>query len=234
MALYQLVLNILAGKEAHALRVVVAQLLKHLGMRAVFAPQRKEEHAGGVRVARKRYQQLAGLRMVGTRLRAVKGMREVVHALKAVPHQILSLFAHGAGDLVHAANRRDDPQLVARGGATVGAAKALEGLGLDSPEHRARRMVLVIDLAGEIGLDIMRMQPATRLDIAGHMADGQTVLDYVVAGGDCADGHLVALRNVLCRRDIAHTRNRDRGAGGKGLERHDHVIGRIDLDGLHV
>ena len=37
MALYQLVLNVLAGKEAHTLRVVVAQLLKHLVVRAVFA-----------------------------------------------------------------------------------------------------------------------------------------------------------------------------------------------------
>ena len=108
-------------------------------------------------MARKRYQQLAGLRMVGTRLRAAKGMREVVHALKTVPHQVLSLFAHGTGDLVHAADRRDDPQLVARGGAAVGTAEALEGLGLDSLDHRVRRMVLVIDLAREVGLDIMRM-----------------------------------------------------------------------------
>ena len=66
------------------------------------------------------------------------------------------------------------------------------------------------------------------------MADGQTVLDYVVTGDDCANGHLVALGNILGRRDLACARNRDHGTGGKGLERHDHVIGRIDLDGLHV
>ena len=85
--------------------------------------------------------------MVGTGLRAAKGMREVVNALQRALDQILSLLAHGTCDLVDAADRGDDPQLVARGGAAVSAAEAHKGLGLNRLNDRMRRVVSVLDLA---------------------------------------------------------------------------------------
>ena len=98
-------------------------------------------------MTRKRHQQTACLGVVGAGLGTAKGMREVVNALQRTLDQILSLLAHGARDLVDAADRGDNPQLVARGGATVGATEAHKGLGLNRLNNRMRRVVSVLDLA---------------------------------------------------------------------------------------
>lgn len=184
-------------------------------------------------MTRQGHQQTTCLGMVGAGLRAAKGMREVVNTFQRTPDQILSLLAHGTGDLVDATDRGDDPQLVARRGATVGAAEPHKGLGLDRLNDRMRRVVRVLDLARKVGLDVMRMQPLTGLDVARHMADRKTVLDDVLPRGNGAHGHLVALRNILHGHDLAHPGNRDGGALGKRRQRDDHVIGRIDLDSVH-
>ena len=171
--------------------------------------------------------------MVGTGLRAAKGMREVVNALQRALDQILSLLAHGTCDLVDAADRGDDPQLVARGGAAVSAAEAHKGLGLNRLNDRMRRVVSVLDLARKVSLDVMSMKPLTGLDVARHVTNRKTVLDDVLPRRNGTHGHLVALRNILRGNDLAHPGNRDGGALGKRRQRDDHVVGRIDLDSIH-
>ena len=213
--------------------IEVAELVEHLLVRAVLATKGQEQHARSVCVTRERHQQTTRLGMVGAGLRATKGMREVIDALQRTLDQILGLLAHGTRDFVDAADRGDDPQLVARGGATVGAAESHKGLGLNRLNDRMRRVVRVLDLARKVGLDVMRMQPLTGLDVARHMADRKTVLDDVLPRGNGAHGHLVALRNILRGHDLAHPGNRDDGALGKRRQRNDHVIGRIDLDSVH-
>ena len=79
----------------------------------------------------------------------------------------------------------------------------------------------------------MRVEPLTGLDIARHMADRKAVLNDVLAGGNRAHRHLMALRNILHGHDLAHPGNRDGSALGKRRQRNDHVIGRIDLDSIH-
>ena len=224
---------ILAGEESNALAIEVTELIEYLLVRAVFATEGQEQHTRSVCVTRERHQQTARLGMVGTGLRAAKGMREVVNALQRALDQILSLLAHGTCDLVDAADRGDDPQLVARGGAAVSAAETHKGLGLNRLNDRMRRVVSVLDLARKVGLDVMRMKPLTGLDVARHVADRKTVLDDVLPRRNGAHGHLVALRNILRGNDLAHPGNRDGGALGKRRQRDDHVVGRIDLDSIH-
>ena len=233
MALDLLVGNVLAGEEADALVIEVTELVEHLLVRAVFATERQEQHAGGIGVTRERHQQTTRLSVVGAGLRAAKGMREVVDALERALDQILSLLTHGACDLVDATDRGDNPQLVARGSAAVGAAEAHKGLGLNGIHDRMRGVVGVLDLARKVGLHIMRVEPLAGLDITRHVSDGQAVLDDVLPRGNRAHGHLVALRDILHGHDLAHAGDRDGGALGERRQRNNHVIGRIDLDSVH-
>ncbi len=48
----QLIFDVLAGEETHALGVVLPQLIQHLLMRAVLTPQGKEQHTGCIGVTR--------------------------------------------------------------------------------------------------------------------------------------------------------------------------------------
>ena len=215
MTLDLLVGNVLAGEEANALVIEVTELIEHLLVRAVFAAERQEQHTGRIGVTRERHQQTTRLGVVGAGLRAAEGMREVIDALERALDQILSLLAHSARGLVDAADRGDNPQLVARGGAAVGAAEAHKGLGLNGIHDRVRGVVRVLDLARKVGLHIMRVEPLTGLDIARHVSDGQAVLDDVLPRGNRTHGHLVALRDILHGHDLAHAGNRDGGALGK-------------------
>ena len=233
MTLDLLVGNVLAGEEANALVIEVTELIEHLLVRAVFAAERQEQHAGGIGVTRECHQQTTRLGMVGAGLRTAKGMREVIDTLERTLDQVLSLLAHSARDLVDAADRGDDPQLVARGGTAVGATEAHKGLGLNGIHDRVRGVVRVLDLTRKVGLHIMRVEPLTGLDVARHVSDGQAVLDDVLPRGNRTHGHLVALRDILHGHDLAHAGNRDGGALGERRQRNDHVVGRIDLDSVH-
>ena len=233
MTLDLLVGNVLAGEEANALVIKVTELIEHLLVRAVFAAERQEQHAGGIGVTRECHQQTTRLGMVGAGLRTAKGMREVIDTLERTLDQVLSLLAHSARDLVDAADRGDDPQLVARGGTAVGAAETHKGLGLNVIHDRVRGVVRVLDLTRKVGLHIMRVEPLTGLDVARHVSDGQAILDDVLPRGNRAHGHLVALRDILHGHDLAHTGDRDGGALGERRQRNDDVIGRIDLDSVH-
>ena len=233
VALDLLVGNVLAGEEADALVIEVTELVEHLPVRAVFATERQEQHAGGIGVTRERHQQTTRLSVVGAGLRAAKGMREVVDALERALDQVLSLLAHSACDLVDTADRGDDPQLVARGGTAIGAAEAHKSLGLNGIYDRVRRVVRVLDLTRKVGLHIVCVKPLTGLDVARHVSDGQAVLDDVLPRGNRAHGHLVALRDILHGHDLAHAGYRDGGTLGERRQRNNHVIGRIDLDSVH-
>ena len=233
VALDLLVGYILAGEKTNALVIEVTELVEHLLVCAVLATERQEQHAGRIRVTRERHQQTTGLGMVGAGLRATERMREVVDALQRAIDQILGLLAHGTGDFVDTADRGDDPQLITRRGTTVGAAEPHKGLGLNRIHDRMRGVVGVLDLARKVGLHIVRVEPLTGLDIARHVSDRKAVLNDVLAGGNRAHSHLVALRNILRGHDLAHPGNRDGGALGKRRQRDDHVVGRIDLDSVH-
>ncbi len=80
-----LVNDVLTAEEAHASRVVVPQLRKHLLVRAVLAPKREEQHTSGVGMMRERNKQRPRLRMVRARLRAAKRVREVADAPSEPP-----------------------------------------------------------------------------------------------------------------------------------------------------
>ena len=198
----------------------------------VFAPKAQHQHPRGVGVAHQRGQQSAGLGMVGAGLAAAEGMGEGVQPLDAAGDQILIFLHQGLGAVVDAAHGGDDPDLVAHGGPAVGAAVAPTGFRL----HRGGRGqfggIGVLDLAGKVGLDVVGVHPGAGGGVGGGMADGKAVLDDVLPRPDGPDGHLVALGDVLGGGDgQAQVGHCHRGALGNRAQRHDHIVGRVDVNG---
>ena len=229
----ELVVHVLAGQELHAVVVILAQLCEELLMGQVLAAQRQHQNGSGIGVADQSGQQLAGLRMVMTGLAAAEGVGEGVEALDGAGDEVLIVGHHLLGDVVDTADGGDDPDLVADGGAAILAAEAHEGLGL----HLGQRgqigggVIAVFHLTGEVGVDIVGVHPGTRLGVGGGVADGEAVLDDVLAVLDGLDGHLVALRDVLQRGD-GKAVHLDEGTLGNGMQSDNDVVDGADMDRL--
>ena len=229
-ACYQLILDILTGQELDAVVVVLAQLSQKLVMGQVLAAQRQHQHGTGVGVAGQRGQQLAGLCVVVAGLGAAERMGKGVQAVNAAGDEILIVAHKRLGAVVDAADRGDDPDLVADGGAAVLAAVAHKGLGGGRDQRMDIGMVAVLDLTGKVGLDVVGVHPCAGHGVCRGMADGETVLDDILPRLDGRDGHLVALRNILNSGDGGVV-NGNSGALGDGVQGNDYIIGGVDLNG---
>ena len=198
-------------------------------MGQVLAAQREHQHSAGIGVADQRSQQLAGLGMVMAGLGAAEGMGEGVQAVDGAGDQILVVPHEGFGAVVDAADGGDDPDLVADGGTAVLAAVAHESLRGRRDQWMYVGMVAVLDLAGQVGLDVVGVHPGAGHGVSGGMADGEAVLDDILACLDGSDGHLVALGDILNSGDggVIHG---DSGALGDGVQGNDHVIFGVDLN----
>ena len=64
--------------------------------------------------------------------------------------------------------------------------------------------------------------------IPGHMADGETVLDYVLPCPEALEDDFMAAGNVRREGDAFHHLSL-----GKVLKGYRHVVGRIDFDVFH-
>ena len=80
-------------------------------------------------------------------------------------------------------------------------------------------------------MDIVGVHPGTRLGVGGGVADGEAVLDDVLAVLDGLDSHLVALRDVLqsCDGKAVHL---DEGTLGNGMQSDNDVVDGADMDRL--
>ena len=229
----ELVVHVLAGQELHAVVVILAQLFHELVVLQVLAAQMQHQNGSGIGVADQSGQQLAGLRMVMTGLAAAEGVGEGVEALNGTGDEVLIVGHHLLGDVVDTADGGDDPDLVADGGAAILAAEAHEGLGL----HLGQRgqigggVIAVFYLTGEVGVDIVGVHPGTRLSVGGGVADGEAVLDDVLAVLDGLDSHLMALRDVL-QRGNGKAVHLDEGTLGNGMQSDNDVVDGADMDRL--
>ena len=213
--------------------VILAQLFDELVVLQVLAAQMEHEDRSGVRVADQRSQQLAGLGMVVAGLAAAKRMGESVQALDAAGDEVLVIGDHLLGDVVDTADGGDDPDLVADGSAAVLAAEAHKGLRgrLGQRSQIRRGVVAVLHLTGQVGVDVVGVHPGARLGICGGMADGEAVLDDVLAVPDGLHGHLVALRDIFQRGNgqAVHLHQR---ALGDGVQRDHNIVDGADMNCL--
>ena len=80
-------------------------------------------------------------------------------------------------------------------------------------------------------MDIVGVHPGTRLSVGGGVADGEAVLDDVLAVLDGRNGHLMTLRDVLEGRH-GQTVHFHEGALGDGVQRDDDVVDGADMNSL--
>ena len=142
-ALLNFIFNILAGEEFHAIRVILAEPLKEEVHREVFAAECQAENAACVRMADQRGEKLSGLVEVAAQLAAAERMAPVIETVDGAGHHILVLLHDLFCDAVHAADDRDDPDLVADRGTAVFSTVAHEGLRSD---FRQRINLMVIHI----------------------------------------------------------------------------------------
>ena len=229
-ACYQLILDILTGQELDAVVVVVAQLCQKLLVGQVLAAQGEYEHCARVGMAHQRGQQLAGLRVVMTGLGAAERMGKRIQAVDAAGDEILIIAHQRLGAVVDAADGGDDPDFVADSGAAILAAVAHKGLGCNRGQRMHVGVVAVLNLAGEVRVDVVGVHPGTGHGVRRGMADGKAILDDVFPLFDGNNGHLVALGDILDGGD-GGVIDRDGRALGDGMQGDDDVIFGVDLNG---
>jgi hypothetical protein len=133
---------------------------------------------------------------------------------------------HAAGGR-RAVHRGDDADVVARGGAAVGAAIALEGGGRGDVLGRVRigaEGIVALEIAHDA---IVRMDVRARVQVIGGKADDLVVLAQRLALLDRPGEDLVARRHTRRRGDVGL----DRRAGKDVHARHDDVVGGMQPDG---
>ena len=91
--------------------------------------------------------------------------------------------------------------------------------------------VAVVKRAGKVGLDILVIEIGTLFDGVTSMADGETVLDDVLAFGKVLECALVTCGNVGNKGNLL-TVNIDNCAFLQRLECYENVVGRIDFQEL--
>ena len=80
-------------------------------------------------------------------------------------------------------------------------------------------------------MDIVGVHPGTRLSVGGGVADGEAVLDDVLAVLDGLDSHLMALRDVL-QSGNGKAVHLDEGTLGNGMQSDNDVVDGADMDRL--
>ena len=138
--------------------------------------------------------------MVVTQLGASIGVTEQMHTVGAF--SIISLFQETrlnlTRDPVHAADSREDPQLIADPHLAAGAAVNLYlTIGRLSFFWLEVRLIAVLVQIAEIGAGIVGMNVFTRRNIRQRMTDGQTVLHHVLPFRDGDQGKLMSTSNGL-------------------------------------
>ncbi len=80
-------------------------------------------------------------------------------------------------------------------------------------------------------MDIVGVHPGARLSVGGGVADGEAVLDDVLAVLDGLHGHFMALGNILQRGD-GKAVYLHQSALGDGMQCNHHVVNGADMNRL--
>ncbi len=232
-ALLYFIFDVLAGQELHALRIILAETLEEEVHREVLAAEGETEDAARVRMMDQCGQKLSGLLKVAAQLAAAERMSPEIEAVDRALDHILVLLHDLFCDAVHAADDRDDPDLIADRGAAVFSPVAHEGLRSD---FRKRIDLMVIDVLGALGeacLYVVGVYPVTLLDVLLGDGDRIAVLDDRIAGLDVKKRDLVAAHDVFICRD-GNAVDGELRSGLDLLEGNRNDVRRMNSDEFHT
>ena len=218
---------VLRFEETDAGFVIAAEPFAEAFERVVLAPERGYQHAARVRMLHERGQQIRGHFMVAAELRAAVRVREGAAARSVLP---LEISREVFGELVHAADRRDDPEVVADSDRAVGAAVAEKG----APFFRLRqrrgrqRAVGVFEFAREVRPEVMGVNEAPGRNVGCRVPDRHVVFDDRFACPDRTEGEFVSAPDRFPERDRRAVDGRTLPGGEVG-KRDGDVVGPPDL-----
>ena len=221
-----LVSDRLGFEKFHPVGVPAPQHFLKLGDIVVLAAQPEYQHAAGVRVIRQIRQDLLRPPMVVAQLRTAVRMRKRVNPVQVRQNAEFPACLGGdeLGDPVHAAHRRQDPDLVACANAAIWPAIASERSRRQLFRSQRRRRIFVVQQLAQAGRQVVDMHPLTGSNIGRSDTDRLTVFDDRFAAPDRPDSQLVRRRDRCSGPCLA-----DRQIG----QRHRDIIVRMNLHRFH-
>ena len=165
----------------------------------VFTTQADKENAAGVGMFDDGGKNTLRHLLIFAHLRAARVMRQRENTVTLVSHKRIGLLGYIANQCIDAGDRRDDPDFVAGSSSAVRAQIAAEGVRQRMGIGRLGevRRVPVVQKSVKIRLDIMAVQPASRGDILGNMADSAAVFQNIFTGAQIPKGHFVTLWDIV-------------------------------------
>ena len=215
----------------------------------IFAAEPEHQHAARVGMAHQAGEGALRVPEIVAELAAAVGMRETVDPVDRSPpsppgEPLRSLPRNPLGRVVDAADRVEDPHLVARADPAGPAAVAAEERGTRNAEvgtavprfafrlpRSVKGLIPILHQPLEARFQIVSVHPGTGRDRRGHLPDREAVFHDRLARLERPKRDLVARGNVLAEHD-ALALDHDAAPRGERPYRHRDVVRRMDFDRL--
>ena len=202
-AFLEFIVHLLGYHEPDALRVVFAQEFAECIRLVVFTSQPHDKYSSGIGVEHHVAQYLSGILVVVAQLRAAIVVR--------IGHDGIHTFTAGlgtqgfgqlAGNSVHTAYGRYNPDFVAYAGVAIPASVTFEGqLAVGDVQIGLDGGIGIFQQPGQVGSDVVLVHPVALLACLAGMPDGVAVFDDVLSTGQVFQRKLVAGRDVFVQRN---------------------------------
>ena len=178
---------------------------------------------------------LLGIVMIFSKLRTSERMHKGVDSVHLISIQLSSFTSQGLRGTVDAADRIDDPDLIADADIAVFTNITVEGSFLAFRKIRIRSQIRLIGIfqgSGQIGLDIVRMDPGTHRNIGDRMSDRKAVFDDILTTGDILDSNLMSLGDFLQSSNAVTIGSND-SSGRNDLQSDKYIVARMNVHIIH-
>ena len=202
---FHLVFNILGNQGLHSGGVKLPQHRQEVLQVVILAAQADDQHSARIGMANHALENVLCIQEVISHLGAAGVMGEGKDAVTSAGETLLSSLLNQANGGVHAGNRGNNPQLVSGSHPAICSAVAQEGISSSDNPGRplvALGLVAVGQLAGQVGVHIVHMNPVARLDGLCGMANHRAILYNVLSRSNGPQGHLVPEGDILPQHNL--------------------------------
>ena len=228
------ILAFLADQEPDPACVIIPHIGFNLLDSAVFTAQPQQQHPARVGMGSQCCQCFPGIVLVVPQLAAAVGMRKGIHAFHRAAGQLLRFPGQGFCHVIHAADGRQNPQLIPDAGFSLFPGIAHKGYRFRFLLLRINGMPVIFLFAGQQCMQVLDMNMSSRRNICRRFSDGITVFDHGLPFPDFPQRRLMAHRQILLQGDLPGSVGY-RFSGLQRFQRHRHHIRRMNANHLvHV